>query len=238
MEAYAIDTIKREEEKLTDLITRVGHGSWGVYCVLALNMNAECRYTKGLEELAQLADTTRQTVAKRLFVLAKAGLIVMPDYWSITVKNIDWVLFQRSKVPDFINEDNAPLDPNDDTPPLNARTLLAHWRDAYYQQFGAHYLSPSIPRDMRNLKILIGRYDNDPLLIEMIHVVMRHYTRRWASGGFVRPTITALVSFLAEQAEPMARANLDFDKSAMGEKMAWVEQKVDGQASQPPGRVF
>jgi hypothetical protein len=85
--------------------------------------------------------------------------------------------------------------------------VMACWRTSYLTAYGTEYTPSNWARETTQLKTLMRRYD-EVTLQAIIEVVFRLYAQRWQSKQFPRPTIGALVSWLAVQAEPFAAANL------------------------------
>lgn len=90
---------------------------------------------------------------------------------------------------------------------ISPKAALTYWLEAYERQFGSQYGVSNWAKEMGHVKALLKRY-SWPVLSGIMDVVLRLYVSRWATQRFTRPTLGALVSWLAAQAEPLALANI------------------------------
>jgi hypothetical protein len=88
--------------------------------------------------------------------------------------------------------------------------LFDYWLQKYHDAYGAPYQVTNFGKEKGHVRTLASRYGADVEMIKAImDVVIRLYPTKWKTAQFARPTLGALVSWLAAQAEPMARANLE-----------------------------
>jgi hypothetical protein len=87
--------------------------------------------------------------------------------------------------------------------------LFDYWLLQYQEAYGVAYQVTNFGKEKGHIRTLTSRYGADVTLVkEIMDVVIRLYPTKWKTAQFQRPTLGALVSWLATQAEPMARANL------------------------------
>lgn len=90
--------------------------------------------------------------------------------------------------------------------------LFDYWLARYNEIYGVPYQVSNFAKEKAHVRQLSVRYGNDVDIVKAImDVAIRLYDSRWKSANFIRPTLGALVSWLAAQAEPFARANVQND---------------------------
>jgi hypothetical protein len=93
--------------------------------------------------------------------------------------------------------------------------LFDYWLQAYKEAYGDPYQVSNFAKEKSHVRQLANRYDGDArIVMEIMNVVIRLYPTRWKTAQYLRPTLGALVSWLAAQAEPMAKANLEVQGEA------------------------
>ncbi|WP_214796542.1 MULTISPECIES: helix-turn-helix domain-containing protein [unclassified Exiguobacterium] len=113
---------------------------------------------------------------------------------------------------------------------FTAKNVVALFTDKYRDHYGANY-NPSWGRDMSLAKKLLDRYEPETVE-EIIDIAITEYDERWKSVKFPRPTIGAVVSFIAEQAAAVIEERREQDKtfeeydSKAEEMEAAVEDKL------------
>jgi predicted transcriptional regulator len=78
-----------------------------------------------------------------------------------------------------------------------AKDLITIFVNKYREVYGVNF-NPSWGRDMSLMKKLQGRYE-DEQIVEIIEIAIEDYDDKWKSAKFQRPTIGAIVSFIADQ---------------------------------------
>lgn len=108
--------------------------------------------------------------------------------------------------------------------PLNKnytpKDLITIFVNKYREQYGVSF-NPSWGRDMSLMKKLQARYDNE-LIVEIIEIAIEDYDEKWKSAKFQRPTIGAIVSFIADQVV----ATID-QRKKQDEQFAEYEEKAE-----------
>ncbi|HDR8003399.1 hypothetical protein ACS2BX_25645 [Bacillus cereus group sp. BceL300] len=100
-------------------------------------------------------------------------------------------------------------------PKLPTDEVFKYFCEKYQDQYGVEYKVTNFAREKGGINKLIRQYKEDvPLLKAIIDVVIRLYESKWRSGSFTRPTIGAMVSWLAREAEPIAQANMEAEATA------------------------
>lgn len=91
-------------------------------------------------------------------------------------------------------------------PLATARGVITYWCLQYEERYGCKY-TPNWAIETSYAKKLLRAYSPDRLQ-EIIDVVMRLYDTKWKSQQFLRPSLGQLSSWLAQQVEPFATANV------------------------------
>jgi DNA-binding transcriptional regulator GbsR (MarR family) len=90
--------------------------------------------------------------------------------------------------------------------------LFNYWLAKYNEAYGSPYPVSNFGKEKKHVRELATRYNNNIELVKAImDVVIRLYPSRWKSPQFTRPTLGALHSWIAAQAEPLAKANIEVD---------------------------
>jgi DNA-binding Lrp family transcriptional regulator len=93
--------------------------------------------------------------------------------------------------------------------PSPTNEIFDYWLRQYHEAYGEAYQVSNFGKEKGHVRTLATRYGGDVDLVKaIIDVVIRLYPTKWKSAQFMRPTLGALVSWLALQAEPLAKANL------------------------------
>lgn len=79
------------------------------------------------------------------------------------------------------------------------KELITIFVNKYREVYGVSF-NPSWGRDMALMKKLQARYD-DETLVQILEIAIEDYNEKWKSVKFPRPTIGAVSSFIADQAQ-------------------------------------
>lgn len=184
------------EAEFTEVIAKVGLAAWGLYNTLLVRQASSIV----IAEYSALFGTDSRTLRRYLQSLMDAGLIEINDKQVKYVQNAFYARSIYISYTVLINKELKEL-----VPVKKAGTgLMAYWTASYESRYGVKYVSSSWAVDKRNLKLLDARYGER--LQSLIDVVMRLYETRWYSQRYPRPTIGAMVSWLAVQADGFVTA--------------------------------
>lgn len=103
-----------------------------------------------------------------------------------------------------------PAKPKKEKKVSNTDIIFNYFLESYENRYGEKYRVSNFAREKGQVRNLIRKYNGDiELLKAIIDVVMRLFDTKWKSQKFNRPTIGAVLSWIAAQAEPMAKANME-----------------------------
>ena len=111
------------------------------------------------------------------------------------------------------------------------KELITIFVNKYREQYGVNF-NPSWGRDMSLMKKLQQRY-SDEEIVEIIEIAIEDYDSKWKSVKFQRPTIGAIVSFIAEQAQATIEERKKEDKqfAEYEEKASENDDKINDKLS-------
>lgn len=203
------------------LMTEVGRDAWYVYSYLrTLSSGGSVAVTQS--QLAELMQRSERYVRENIKILAVTEVKSYPmvkvertadgNVYSLAVFTMGTAVPISSNTIELnpLKEVIATGTSKPKEKPLSSTNeLFDYWREGYFKQYGTEYRIGSFAREKGQIRTLIKKYGEDvSLLKEIVNVVFRLYETKWRSQQFQRPTIGALLSWLAAQAEPFARANI------------------------------
>jgi hypothetical protein len=214
----------------------IGPDGWQLYSILRLVSNGDTVFFKQDELADLLGVSSTRTVYKRLKELQNVQINTKPLLKQIEkrpdgnvyrllplevskivqVRNSDLTVYSLSDSLDMNKKDTEVTDVpttaeiTTETPAQTAKPtpqqLIGYWSDRYEETYDTKYVV-SWKKDAPLMKRLLINY-GDEMLRAIIDVVMRMYDKKWKSAAYTRPTIGQLSSWIAQQAEPFAKANL------------------------------
>ncbi len=197
-----------------DVLSRVaatGLHEWGLYNTLLAIGETTVNFTK----YAALLGITDKTIRKYFAKLEAVGLIRMDGNTVIFTERL---VFTGSYISYNVNVNNDinNMEPvkTETVKPAKSGGTLAYWCAAYLSRYGIKYAAGNWAIEQRNAKLLDTRHGDR--IRPIIDVVMRLYETRWYSQRYPRPTLGAMVSWMAAQADGFVPAVLPPQTGAAG----------------------
>jgi hypothetical protein len=197
-----------EQSKAIELVRSVGKEAWFLYSGLRF-MAVESIVNITHQGMADLLGVSLKFVQRHLKTLqeAKAGdeplirAVRTAEGYSYVVTAI--AVSRDASTPLLVQKKKTVK-----SSPTNE--LFDYWLIQYQEAYGVAYQVTNFGKEKGHIRTLSSRYGADVELVKaIIDVVIRLYPTKWKTAQFMRPTLGALVSWLAAQAEPMARANME-----------------------------
>jgi hypothetical protein len=174
-------------------------------------MDAEGRCYPTQEQLSERSGLSKTTVNKAVnflleYTVSGVPLISREIRQKGAFKNSVYKVNPISQVAIFGGTAATPEIPKVEPADFTARDVGEYFSKVYHEVYGA---LPSInhARDYSNVKRKwIGKYTKDEIKT-MVETGIREYDNRWKNPKFQRPTLSALTSWIGEQALALASNN-------------------------------
>jgi hypothetical protein len=186
------------------MINDVGKEAWFVYSGLRFMAN-DSIVNLTQDQIAELLGMSKRVLQRHLKILQSYRVGDSPLIESFTTADGHMYEVTALKV-----TRSSLLAPSQKTSKVNpTNEVFDYWLTTYRESYGDPYMTSNYGKEKAHVRTLVTRYKGDVNLIKaIIDVVIRLYPTRWKTAQYLRPTLGALVSWLAAQAEPMAKANL------------------------------
>lgn len=201
--------VELEQSTVLEMMSNLGKEAWFLYSGLQyMNVDGIVNITHA--QIAELLGVSEKYVQRHIKVLQSYRVGESALVRAVrTSEGYSYVM-----TPIKVDVGSAPLlEPKKKktkakTNPTNE--LFDYWLQQYHDSYDTSYPVTNFGKEKGHIRTLSLRYGGDVNLVKaIIDVVIRLYPTRWKSTQFQRPTLGALVSWLAAQAEPLAKANLD-----------------------------
>jgi DNA-binding transcriptional regulator GbsR (MarR family) len=197
--------VELQQSDAIKLLSSVGKEAWFLYGGLRfLAIDSVVNMT--LDEIADTIGVSKSFVQRHLKVLQ--SYVVGDETLVHAERTADGSSY---KIAEFTVNSRI-VKPKKKKAASPTNELFDYWLHQYHEAYGSPYQVSNFAREKSHIRTLATRYSGDVELVKAImDVVIRLYPSRWKSAQFTRPTIGALVSWLAAQAEPLAKANIEGD---------------------------
>lgn len=187
------------------LINNVGKEAWYVYSGLCLMAN-DSIVNLTHDQISDLLGMSKRVVQRHLKSLQQFRVSDRPLLEAVrTSDGYSYVVTTFS-----VNDIDVLTSPKKVTKSSPTNEVFDYWLKQYHEAYGTSYQVANFGKEKGHARTLAQRYGGDVNTVKaIIDVVLRLYPTKWKTTQFQRPTLGALVSWLAAQAEPMARANIE-----------------------------
>lgn len=190
-----------------EMINAVGKEAWFVYSGLRFVAN-DSIVNLTQDQIAELVGMSKRVVQRHLKTLQMYRVGESPLLRAI--QTADGNSYEVTAIVVTRTSPFALTLPKKTSRTSPTNELFDYWLKAYNDAYGDPYQVANFGKEKGHIRTLANRYGGDVSLVKaIIDVVLRLYPSRWKTAQYVRPTLGALVSWLAAQAEPLAKANLD-----------------------------